>query len=103
MSRRCGTGSLPTMKPSSAMWISSSASMKRSHGRLTQSQMSRRLPSWEKIWMRLFSRSATRTPPRRSMAMPWGRLNSPGPLPGVPHDVMRRPSAAKRLPRLVFD
>ena len=40
-------------------------------------------PSGLKIWMRSFSRSHTKTRPSVATAMPCGRWNWPGPLPGL--------------------
>src|SRR5215510_5566113 len=50
-----------------------------------------KLPSVSKTWMRWFVRSPTYTLSWRSIAIEWGMLNSPGPLPLVPHDFTQSP------------
>src|ERR1700688_2731925 len=42
--------------------------------------------------MRLLVRSATYNLPWESIAMPWGRLSSPGPAPFVPQHLINLPS-----------
>ena len=56
---------------------------------------SRNFPLGENNCSRLFSRSATHTVPARSIAMPCGTWNCPGPSPGSPHERISRPSAVK--------
>src|SRR5438046_10562159 len=52
---------------------------------------SRNLPFSSKIWIRLFDRSATYTFRLRSISIECGRLNCPGPFPGVPHVIRNLP------------
>src|SRR6266852_4875020 len=49
-------------------------------------------PSWSRIWMRMFPRSATKSRPCESIAMSWGVRNSTGPDPHLPKDLMNLPS-----------
>ena len=53
---------------------------------------SRNLPSWSKISIRLFPRSATNNRPWESMAMACNSANSPGPDPFFPQALRNLPS-----------
>src|SRR5215472_15941764 len=67
-------------------------SMWRPLGRPNCRHSARNFPSWSKIWMRSFERSATNSRPLESMARAWGTSNSPCPLPALPQALMNFPS-----------
>src|SRR5215472_13906228 len=67
-------------------------SMWRPLGRPNCRHSARNFPSWSKIWMRSFERSATNSRPLESMARAWGTSNSACPLPALPQALMNFPS-----------
>ncbi len=95
----CTKDDWPTRHQSSETTTSPSRPKEMSVGRWTCVQLSRSRPSRQKIWIRSFSRSGTKRRPSGEIPMPWGRWNSPGPVPGPPQDWIRVPSARKRWTR----